>query len=131
MKKFLGIVPREKIYEITGIQFLPFNTLFQIHAQSLENPGLLESASDLLFLPDLFAYFLTGPANERGDDRLDLPAFGSADADLEPGASRRARPRTQTLKKSDSGRDRARPPSGRRLPRKPDVRPFRRRHGRP
>ncbi len=60
MNKFLWIVPREKIYEITGIQFLPFNTLFQIHAQSLENPGLLESASDLLFLPDLFAYFLTG-----------------------------------------------------------------------
>jgi rhamnulokinase len=60
MKKFLGVVSKEKIYEITGIQFLPFNTLFQIHAQSLENPGLLESASDLLFMPDLLTYFLTG-----------------------------------------------------------------------
>ena len=60
MDGFLAKFPRERVYEITGIQFLPFNSLFQLRALALENPGLLAGASDLLFMPDLVAYFLTG-----------------------------------------------------------------------
>jgi rhamnulokinase len=60
MEDFLAKVPRGRIYEITGIQFLPFNSLFQLHALVLENPGLLDEAAHLLFMPDLLTYFLCG-----------------------------------------------------------------------
>jgi rhamnulokinase len=60
MEDFFSRVPREKIYDLTGIQFLPFNSLFQLHAMAKEKPRPLESASALLFMPDLFSYLLTG-----------------------------------------------------------------------
>jgi rhamnulokinase len=87
-------VPRAEIYERTGIQFLPFNTLFQLLAIGLNTPRLLRTADRLLFMPDLFTFWLTGNmATERtiastsqmidvrtGDwsvellEKLDLPA---------------------------------------------------------
>jgi rhamnulokinase len=60
MKDFLAKFPRDRVYELTGIQFLPFNSLFQLHALALENPDLLDQAADLLFMPDLLSYFLSG-----------------------------------------------------------------------
>jgi rhamnulokinase len=60
MRKFLEIFPKERIYELTGIQFMPFNSLFQLYALTLENSAFLKAATDLLFMPDLFTYFLTG-----------------------------------------------------------------------
>ncbi len=53
-------VPRSRIYELTGVQFLPFNTLYQLHAMVQGSSPALEIASDLLFMPDLMNYFLTG-----------------------------------------------------------------------
>ena len=49
---------RERIYSKTGIQFLPFNTLYQLYAarQSSEYKG----AATFLMLPDLFNFLLTG-----------------------------------------------------------------------
>ena len=59
-------VPRERIYEITGLQFLPFNTLYQLLALTLANSPLLEVAETLLMMPDLFGWLLTGRrAGER------------------------------------------------------------------
>ena len=55
-----GIVPKEKIFKRTGIQFMPLNTLCQIYATKQEFPSLLHSAKKLLFMPDLFNFFLTG-----------------------------------------------------------------------
>ncbi|HVW86625.1 MAG TPA: rhamnulokinase family protein, partial [Bryobacteraceae bacterium] len=55
-----GIVPREKIYSITGIQFMPINTLYQIFAASRATPRLLDAADALVTIPDLFNYWLTG-----------------------------------------------------------------------
>jgi rhamnulokinase len=60
MEEFFGVFPREQIYERTGIQFLPFNTLFQLFAASRRSPGLIARAGALLFMPDLFSYLLTG-----------------------------------------------------------------------
>jgi len=60
MKKFLEIFPKERIYELTGIQFMPFNSLFQLYALVIDNSPFLKSATDLLFMPDLFTYLLTG-----------------------------------------------------------------------
>jgi rhamnulokinase len=53
-------VPREKIYSITGIQSLPFNTLFQFYAANRSTPKLLQSASALVTIPDLLNYWLSG-----------------------------------------------------------------------
>jgi rhamnulokinase len=58
-------VPRDEIYRTTGIQFLPFNTLFQLHAASMRGPEVLDRAARLVMIPDLMHYWLTGrPACE-------------------------------------------------------------------
>jgi len=54
------LMPGREIYEETGIQFAKFNTLFQLLSMKLANSPILEMADRLLFMPDLFAYFLTG-----------------------------------------------------------------------
>jgi rhamnulokinase len=48
------------IYEKTGIQFMNFNTIFQILADDDMRPEVLEVADSILLMPDLFNYFLTG-----------------------------------------------------------------------
>jgi rhamnulokinase len=48
-------VPADELYAITGIQFLPINTLFQLLAHEA-----LDRAATLLLIPDLLAYWLTG-----------------------------------------------------------------------
>ncbi len=53
-------VPREDIYAITGIQFLPFNTLYQLYAACRAKPAAIERAQTLLTIPDLLNYWLTG-----------------------------------------------------------------------
>jgi rhamnulokinase len=59
------IVPREKIYDQTGIQFMQLNTLFQLFAMRQENDPALQNARVFLTMPDLFNFWLTGrKANE-------------------------------------------------------------------
>jgi rhamnulokinase len=60
MDAALRRVPRERIYESTGVQFMPLNTLYQLCALADESPGMLDRAARLLFMPDLFNYWLTG-----------------------------------------------------------------------
>lgn len=62
MERALGVVPREEIFEHTGIQFLQFNTLYQLIAAKEEHPRLLEVAERLLMIGELMTYFLTGRA---------------------------------------------------------------------
>ncbi|MEY9972644.1 rhamnulokinase [Lysinibacillus sp. RC46] len=50
----------EEFYSKTGIQFLPFNTVYQLFAGFRDNPDLNQQAKHLLFMPDLFNHFLTG-----------------------------------------------------------------------
>ncbi len=62
------LVPRERIYEITGLQFLPFNTAYQLLAMARAKSPHLECAETLLMMPDLFGWLLTGRrAGERTD----------------------------------------------------------------
>lgn len=61
MDKVLAEVPAEEVYARTGIQFLPFNTIFQLVAAA--GTPALAAARQLLLMPDLLAYWLTG---ERG-----------------------------------------------------------------
>ncbi|HCS49429.1 MAG TPA: rhamnulokinase [Candidatus Aminicenantes bacterium] len=65
MEEFFELLPRNEIYERTGIQFLPFNTLFQLFAAIKKDPDMIGQAGTLLFMPDLFNFLLTGKkANE-------------------------------------------------------------------
>lgn len=60
-----AIVPRQEIYNQTGIQFMQLNTLFQLFAMQQANDPALDSARTLLTMPDLFNFWLTGcKANE-------------------------------------------------------------------
>ena len=50
----------DQLYKRTGIQLLPFNTVFQVAARYQQEPKLFDAAERLLFLPDLFHYWLSG-----------------------------------------------------------------------
>ncbi|WP_242403020.1 rhamnulokinase [Deinococcus deserti] len=60
MDQLLGVLPRDAVYEFTGIQFLPFNTAFQLVAHRQQAPTQLDRARTLLMVPDLLHYWLTG-----------------------------------------------------------------------
>jgi rhamnulokinase len=60
LEKAFDIVPREEIFEQTGIQFLQLNSLYQLLSMSLHKSPKLEVAATLLMMPDLFNYWLTG-----------------------------------------------------------------------
>lgn len=53
-------IPRAEIFAQTGIQFMQFNTLFQLYAMSLRNSPQLAVADTFLTMPDLLNYWLTG-----------------------------------------------------------------------
>lgn len=60
MDQVFAMVPRAEIFERTGLQFMELNSLFQLFAVERQTPWLLAAAQRLLFMPDLFNYFLTG-----------------------------------------------------------------------
>jgi rhamnulokinase len=53
-----AVVPADELYRVTGLQHLPFNTVFQLAAR--RGTAQLEAARQLLLVPDLLAYWLTG-----------------------------------------------------------------------
>ncbi|MCC8089302.1 MAG: rhamnulokinase [Rikenellaceae bacterium] len=59
---FKNVLSRDKVYGITGIQIMNFNSLFQIYAMKKENSSMLKAADKLLFIPDALSYLLTGNA---------------------------------------------------------------------
>ena len=56
-------ISKREMYDITGIQFMELNTVFQLLALKKERPHMLERTDKMLFMPDLFAYMLTGEKN--------------------------------------------------------------------
>ncbi|GHH29501.1 rhamnulokinase [Lentzea cavernae] len=66
-----GIKPADGLYEVNGLQFQPFNTMFQLMAEPL-----LPQASQLLLIPDLISYWLTG---ERGAEYTNATTTGLID----------------------------------------------------
>ena len=60
MERVFTKVARDEIFQRTGIQFLQFNTLFQLYAQSELGGGIPDRASRMLMIPDLVNLFLTG-----------------------------------------------------------------------
>jgi len=58
--EFLSKISREKLYELTASQTSFVNTIFELYALAKEKSPQLGIARDLLFIPDIFNYFLTG-----------------------------------------------------------------------
>ncbi len=61
MDRVLQTISTEELYDVTGLQQLPFNTIYQLVAE-----GFLGQAETLLMIPDLLGYWLTG---ETGAER--------------------------------------------------------------
>ena len=57
---FEKCVDKKKVYDITGIQFMNFNSLFQLYAMRRNEDSALEQAEKVLFVPDCLSYMLTG-----------------------------------------------------------------------
>lgn len=55
-----NLVTKKELYGITGIQFMNFNTVYQLVSEMRTNPKTVEAARRLLMIPDLLGYFLTG-----------------------------------------------------------------------
>lgn len=51
-----------KLYRITGIQFMPFNTIFQLYRHKQHRHPLLKMAASFLFMPDYLRFLFTGEA---------------------------------------------------------------------
>ncbi|MBR5481140.1 MAG: rhamnulokinase [Bacteroidaceae bacterium] len=62
MEEFFKQIPKEKVYDKTGIQFMNFNSLFQLATMRRNNDSALEAADKILFIPDALMYMLTGEA---------------------------------------------------------------------
>ena len=62
MQEYFSIIPKETVYKKTGIQFMNFNSLFQLYAANKEKYAPLKQADKILFMPDLISYMLTGNA---------------------------------------------------------------------
>ena len=54
------IMSQHDVYDITGIQFMNFNSLFQFHAMQREGNAALKHAKKILFVPDALSWMLTG-----------------------------------------------------------------------
>ena len=64
MQKALTVLTNEDIWDATGIQTLPFNSLYQLLARQDRDPSLLKRARRLLLIPDLLHHRLTGGASQ-------------------------------------------------------------------
>jgi len=60
MNDVFEIVPKEILYKSTGIEFMRFNTIFQLYALKKLRPEIFEKADKILFIPDIFGFLLTG-----------------------------------------------------------------------
>ncbi|MDR3234754.1 MAG: rhamnulokinase [Planctomycetaceae bacterium] len=60
MEQAFQTVPRNEIFQHTGLQFLQFNTLYQLLAMKQSNSPLFDAAETFLMMPDIFHYLLSG-----------------------------------------------------------------------
>jgi len=53
-------ISRERMYEITGLQFMPFNSVFQLLAMRLAKNPILDAAETFMMIPDVITWLMTG-----------------------------------------------------------------------
>ena len=76
--------PFEELYARTGIQLLPFNTVYQLAAAA--GTAQLEAARTLLLLPDLVGHWLTGNAGAERTNASTTALLDVATGDWSPEA---------------------------------------------
>ncbi|OHE25470.1 MAG: hypothetical protein A2Y45_06315 [Tenericutes bacterium GWC2_34_14] len=60
MESIISKIGREKMYKATGIQFINFNSIYQLAYLKSFYPDLMRNVHHILWIPDLFNYLLTG-----------------------------------------------------------------------
>jgi sugar (pentulose or hexulose) kinase len=75
LEKAFSLMPKEKLYEITGIQFMKLNTLFQLLSMVVNDSPALKIADKLIMVPDLINYWLTGRAVSEYTDATTSQIF--------------------------------------------------------
>ncbi|MGM9733929.1 MAG: rhamnulokinase family protein [Prevotella sp.] len=85
-KYFSDAVDKLTVYAKTGIQFMNFNSLFQLYAMRKAGNSALENADKILFIPDALSYMLTGKAiceyTVASTSQILNPVTKDLDADL-------------------------------------------------
>ena len=83
---FADSMSQKEVYERTGIQFMPFNTLFHLDTIRREGSVTLANAAKILFIPDALIYMLTGEAvceyTVASTSQMLNPRTGDLDPDL-------------------------------------------------
>ena len=54
------IISKREVYDVTGIQLMNFNSIFQLYAMRREGNAALKHAKKILFVPDALSWMLTG-----------------------------------------------------------------------
>ena len=54
------VISKKEVYDVTGIQFLNFNSIFQLYAMKREGNSAFKNAKKILFVPDALSWMLTG-----------------------------------------------------------------------
>ena len=62
MPEVYKLVPKDRLYATAGMQEMPFNTIFQLVAEKMKRPQVLERAARMLMMPELITFLLTGEA---------------------------------------------------------------------
>ena len=78
MEEYLGeVMPRSDVYHATGIQFMNFNSLFQLYAMRKSDNSALRHADKILFMPEMVCEYtiastsqILNPRTGEFDERL-------------------------------------------------------------
>jgi rhamnulokinase len=81
MESAFELAGRQEIFDQTGIQFMPINTLYHLIALARAGSPLLESAEKLLMIPDVLNLFLTGVAAAEFTDVTTTQCFNPVTSD--------------------------------------------------
>ena len=54
------VVSQREVYDVTGIPFMNFNSIFQLYAMKREGNSAFRNAQKILFVPDALSWMLTG-----------------------------------------------------------------------
>ena len=85
-EKFFEKMPAAEVYKRTGIQFMDFNSLFQLDTLKRNGSQALEHADKVLFIPDALIYMLTGQAiceyTVASTSQMLNPMTGDLDEDI-------------------------------------------------
>ena len=54
------VISKKEVYDVTGIQLMNFNSIFQLYAMKREQNSALAAAQKILFVPDALSWMLTG-----------------------------------------------------------------------